>query len=126
MKTNVIEDKSYWANHVECYCSGAATSKMAYCRQAKINYHRFLYWYQKIIKEQVNKGKLPREALFMPVKMAVKQSNQHHNDHYDVGRNDHRSCQNNDLLCSFEFKQGHKLMIYNESVLQNIVNMLGV
>lgn len=125
MKTNAIEDKNYWVNHVEQYSSGAAInkmSKMAYCRQAKINYHRFLYWYRKIIKVQVNKGKLPREALFMPIKMAAKQSNQtQKNDDY---RNDHCGKQHNDLLCSLEFKQGHKLMIYNESVLQNLITIL--
>ena len=121
MKTKAIEDKSYWISHVENYRSGDIKNKKAYCRQSKINYHRFFYWYQKIIKELVNKGKLPQEALFMPIKIATKQSNQKDDDYHD----DH-NVKNSNLLCVLEFKRGHKLIIYNESILQSLVNMLSV
>ncbi len=69
MYPQAIEEKSYWIIHVDAYRRGNFTSKAAYCTKAGVIYHRFLYWCRKIIKELVNNGDLPREALFMPIKV---------------------------------------------------------
>ena len=108
MRTKTIEDEDFWIKHVEAYRSGNCSNKHAYCLQAKINYHRFLYWYQKIIKELVAQGELSRYESFMPVQIAKTQQ---------INKSD-------SLLCTLEFKQGHKLKIYDESILKKLVELL--
>lgn len=110
MHPQTIEEKSYWIKHVDAYRRGNFASKAAYCSKFGVCYHRFLYWCQKIIKELANKGGLQRDALFMPIKVVPQ----------ELPVTSPAS-----LLCTLEFKQGHKLNIHNESVLEKLINLLG-
>ncbi len=109
MHPQAMEEKSYWIKHVDAYKRGNFASKAAYCAKFGVCYHRFLYWCQKIVKELVKKGDLSREALFMPIKVVPQES---------------PVTSPTSLLCTLEFKQGHKLIIHNESVLEKLVNLL--
>ena len=109
MNPQAIEKKSYWVKHVEAFQRSKFASKAAYCAKTGINYHKFLYWYCKLIKELANKDNLLREALFMPIKITAQNP---------------PAVSIPSLLCTLEFKQGHKLNIHNESVLEKLVNLL--
>ncbi len=108
MQPQTIEKKSYWVKHTEAFRRGNFVSKAAYCTKTGINYHKFLYWYHKLIKELVNKDNLPREALFMPIKITANPP----------------AVPTPSSLCTLEFKQGHKLYIHHETALEKLVNLL--
>lgn len=101
MRTQTIEEKAYWIKRVDDYKNGKFSSKAAYCVKTKVNYHRFLYWYNKIIEEQSNKDG------FMPIEVTSQGL-------IEVAP----------PLCTLEFKQGHRLKIHTESVLKALINLL--
>lgn len=103
-----LESKSYWLKHVEAFSSGNFASKAAYCSTVGVSYHRFLYWYSKIILEKVNHGELPKSALFMPIAVTPERP----------------LADAANVLCTLELKQGHKLKIYSEVVLEKLIILL--
>ena len=108
MTTKTLEDKAYWIKHIEAYRRGNFRSKTAYCVQTDVDYHRFIYWHQKIIREAANNDGLPRKSLFMPV-----QATELNQAPKPAG-----------LLCTLEFRQGHKLKVHDESLFEKLINLL--
>lgn len=52
------EDESYWQKHVAAYNNGCA-SKISYCRENNVHYHRFLYWHNKLSKSNEDGALIP-------------------------------------------------------------------
>jgi len=107
MRTEAIEKKSYWIKHVDAYRRGNFASKTAYCNKSGVSYHNFLYWYQKIIHELVNKDELSPRKLFVPIQVTTREPSI-----------------STSPLCTLEFKQGHRLKIHSELVLEKLINLL--
>ena len=107
MATKVIEDKSYWLQHISDYKSSGVSNKSAYCLQAGVTYHRFLYWFEKLSRELVDKNTPRKPEQLIPVQVAAKPQTRATTP-----------------LCILEFKQGHRLLVHNESVLEKLIILL--
>jgi hypothetical protein len=92
MKTESIisvastKDQSYWQRHIDAYNS-EGTSKINYCRENNVNYHRFLYWHNKLSKSKGAGALIP-----VKVKTALPAK----------------------AKCTLELNQGCRILIYDE------------
>jgi len=88
--------KDFWSHHVQSH-QFSALSKTEYCKQNQLNYHRFLYWCNKLTKtdKNVSGDKSP----FIPIKLKSTTSSS--------------SC-----LCTLELSCGNRLLIHDEPTLQ--------
>lgn len=99
-----IEDINYWQHHVSQFQEVKQT-KMRYCRQHEVNYHRFLYWFAKLTKS--NDAEL--EAVEMiPVHIV-----------------DSQSKKPGDPVASITVKSGMIIHLYDENVLCKLIQALG-
>ncbi len=121
MRSRAIEDESYWLKYVGNY-KASGLNKHKYCKQHGIVYHRFLYWFAKLAVRQLqsraannvdDKQKNQNSNQFIKVKLSSE-----HN--FALGQ----PCSAKPL-CILELKQGHRLFIYNEDVLERIFLLLG-
>lgn len=104
-----IESTSYWAKHVKTYKHSNYPNKRSYCLDKDLNYNKFLYWYRKLIMKLENKNKPTQESPFIPMQ---------------VTKTHVRKQIAEELLCILEFKQGHKLKIYTESIMAKLISLL--
>ncbi len=108
MALTTIENRTYWLKQIKNYKTRGYPSKSAYCRETGVNYARFIYWSEKLGR-QLPQGSIATKAKeFIPITVAPKSP---HNLATP--------------LCILELKQGHRLLIQNESVLEKIFLLLG-
>ena len=112
MRSKAIEDKFYWLKHIKNY-KDSGMNKNRYCNQHGIKYHRFLYWFDKLLSnvlqpEPVNK-KTNKSNQFIKVKLSPEAKQITHSPK---------------PLCTLELKQGHRLLVHNESVLAKVLSLL--
>jgi len=88
ISTIQAEDKSYWQRHVTAYNRGGV-SKIRYCRENSVHYHRFLYWHAKLSTS-------PEEGALIPVKLKSDLPSQ--------------------TVCALELNQECRILIYDEAL----------
>jgi len=91
-----IENQAFWKKHLEQFAL-SKTSRANYCRNQKLNYARFQYWYHQL-NSAIKKHKQP----LIPVKIATLETQP-------------------TLLCSVNLKSGHQLRVYDRSVLSELL-----
>lgn len=95
------ESMYFWQNHINQF-QQSGKSKMSYCKQYKLVYHRFLYWFSKLSHlENKVEAEIP---ILIPLKMA--------------------SEQDDSILATMQLANGAKLDIHNEAILFNLINRL--
>ena len=106
MASKTIEDKTYWLKQIAGY-KNSGLSKMAYCRQTRVSYCRFLYWLEKLAKHNDCQLTLQEDEGFIPIKplSSAKLSSEQ-------------------VMCVLELKQGHRLLIRDEAVLEKVFMLL--
>ena len=93
--SDMNQSENFWQPHVDAFNS-MGISKIKYCRQYGVEYHKFLYWHQKL--SRTTAGNL------LPVKLkAVGSAN---------------------VLCTVESPRGYRVMIHAESALTKILSWL--
>ena len=108
MKSRVTENTAYWLKHVEA-CKISGLNKHKYCDQHGVSYHRFLYWFDKLNKKPNHLAANSKTNQFIKVKLNSE------TEHMTYSAKP---------LCILELKQGHRLIVHNESVLVKILSML--
>ena len=93
--------EQYWQEQIQLK-QESGLSRAAYCKKHDLSYHKFVYWEQK--KAQRKKSQL------LPVKLIATQD-------YDSGAK-------SKVLCSILLKSGHKLKVYDQSMLPMLISML--
>jgi len=93
---NTIEDEHFWHEHIERY-SNSDLSKAKYAKCHKLNYARFLYWYNKSKKNNLATQR-PLPVKLKPIEI-------------------------NDELCSINIG-AYKVQIYDLSVLDHLLKKL--
>jgi|ETNmetMinimDraft_20_1059909.scaffolds.fasta_scaffold11452_3 hypothetical protein len=96
-----LQDANYWQQHVDQF-QQYKQSKLSYCRQHDLTYHRFLYWFSKLTGD--NQQMQPVSSL-IPLKLSKK-------------------IDKNDKVASFTLGNGLTISIYQEDVLFNLIQHL--
>lgn len=56
--TQRLEDTTFWQTHVDQF-QAVKQSKTKYCKKHSLNYHRFLYWFDKLTKPRNSSANIP-------------------------------------------------------------------
>jgi len=120
MSSNAIESELYWLKHVKAY-KASGLNKHKYCNQHGIVYHRFLYWFDKLTPQTAQSH--------MVNNIDDKQKNQNLNQFIKVKLSSERDSALNQPclskpLCVLELKQGHRLFVHDEAILEKIFLLL--
>jgi len=112
MRPKAIEDKSYWLKHVENY-KASGLNKNRYCVQHSVSYHKFLYWFDKLTSQSSSSR---------TVRKAADQANQF----IKIKLNSEAKQISGSAkpLCILELKQGHRLLVHNEAILEKLFLLL--
>ena len=110
MRSHAIENKSYWLKHIESY-NASGLNKNRYCNQHDIAYHRFLYWFEKLDKKTSRPSANNKTNQFIPIKEARAITP--------------KNLKPTEALCILELKQGHRLLVHNEAILEKLFLLLG-
>lgn len=89
------QGEDFWQPYVDAFNS-TNMSKIKYCRQNEVEYHKFLYWHQKL--SQASVGNL------LPVKL--------------------KSAGVTGALCTVESPKGYRVLIHSESALCKVLSWL--
>ena len=95
--STIIESKEFWEQHIEKFKASGA-SQVQYCRDNKLNYPRFSYWFRK---QSPNSP-----SVFVPIKIKPTEIAALH-----------------EPLCTLEFR-GHLLKIHALSALSMILDRM--
>ena len=87
------ETPGFWQHHVANFALNNVT-KIQYCKDNNITYHRFLYWHDKFTNGTDS---------FIPIKFPGN---------------------NNLAVCTIEFSQGHRLVLHDSNILPQIISLL--
>ena len=92
---DVGRNEDFWQPHVDAFNSMGIT-KVKYCKDHGVEYHKFLYWHQKLIRATT--GNL------LPVQL--------------------KSAGSANALCTVESPKGYRISIHTESALTKILSWL--
>jgi len=67
------EGATFWQVHVTQFQS-AGKNKTQYCKQHNLNYHRFLYWYSKLIRIESDRNETVN---LLPVRISTSETKSH-------------------------------------------------
>ena len=84
-------DESFWRRHVEAFKT-MNISKIGYCKQHDLAYHRFLYWCGKFTKN---------ESKLLPVRINSSEMAQ--------------------AICAIELPRGGRVLVYSEQILTKLL-----
>ena len=91
---DVDQGREFWQPHVDAF-NGMGITKLKYCQEYNVGYHRFLYWHRKLSKKSNN---------LLPVKL--------------------KSSGLMGSLCTLESPKGFRLNIHEEQVLTKVLSWL--
>jgi len=116
MRAKSTENKSYWTNHVKAY-KASGLNKNRYCSKQAVSYHRFLYWFEKLTSKTLqpqkdNKSTIKAKNQFIKVKLDSKSNSVFNHPSSSIP------------LCILELKQGHRLLVHNEAILEKLFLLL--
>ncbi len=94
-KYDMEQDEEFWQPHIDTFNS-MGISKLKYCQENDLGYHRFLYWHQKLSRSAT--GNL------LPVKL--------------------KSSGSTMALCTLESPKGYRVLIHSESALNKVLTWL--
>lgn len=101
------EDENYWQKHLSALTASGLT-RMNYCKEYHVNYHRFGYWKRLLLANQSKtqaKQTTIKPLPLVPISVRVEEQG----NEVKIG------------LCSLHFKNGIVLRIYEERVLSLIL-----
>lgn len=93
--------EQYWQEQIKLKRE-SGLSRAAYCKKHDLSYHTFAYWEQKKSMRQASQ--------LLPVKL--------------IQPHDGNSEAKSKTLCSVLLKTGHKLKVYDQSMLPMLISML--
>ena len=91
------QEQQFWQMHLEAYAK-TALKKSQYCRQHQLAYPRFIYWYSK---------SQPKTRPLVPVTLI-----------------ESSVATKKVILCTLELANGHRLLVYDATILPHILAQL--
>jgi len=106
-KVTQDDQETFWKYHIS-QANRSGLTKGRYCREKRLNYRRFYYWYRKIVnvpirgeKKSLVKKEKKGTSCFVPIKL-------------------NESLLRNPILCELELAGGHKIIVYDKGILDSL------